>query len=192
MIKDLLYIFGPPAAGKSTLMRQLRLPWDMELVKFPPVPHVVLRSQRTGVAHGLELGVPRETHPGTDSLAMDISHRASDFLIRSPLDFALGEGARLATRPFLTRLLDAGVRVHLLYLYAPGDLLDARCAERGTRQNPGWRKGAATRAYNLAAWARDEPRVSYMAQSSVVQPGDLADWLRDQPELEFLSEEVSA
>jgi hypothetical protein len=193
VIKDLLYICGAPATGKSTLMRQLRLPWDMEIVKDPPVPHMLLRSPVTGAAHGLELGVPRETHPGTDSLAMDISHRASDFLLRTPVGFALGEGARLATRPFLTRIAEAGVRVLLIYMYADDSVLDQRCTQRGTTQNYSWRKGAYTRAFNLATWARDMDWINYYtACTRTAEPGTLADRLLTTAGLEFLSEGVSA
>lgn len=186
MIRDLVYICGAPGAGKTTLMRHLRLPWDMEVVRQPPVPHVLLRSPG-GILHGLELGVPREVHGGTDSLAMDISHRASEFLLRSPVGFALGEGARLATRPFLSRLAAAGVRVHLVHLDTPPVLLDERCAERGTTQNPAWRRGAATRALNLAAWALDDPHINYLElRSGRLEPGSLAEWITDHRGLEFL------
>lgn len=193
MIRDLLYICGAPGVGKSTLMRQLRLPWDMEVVKAPPVPHVLLRSPSSGVLHGLELGVPREQHPGTDSLAMDISHRASDFLLRSPVPFALAEGARLATRPFLTRMVTAGVRVSVLYAFADDSVLDQRCEQRGTTQNYSWRKGAYTRAFNIAVWARDQERINYMAlEMNTLEPGSAADWVRDRPGLEFLESGVNA
>jgi len=192
VIKDLLYICGAPGVGKSTLMRYLRLPWDMEVVKGPPVPHTLLRSMNSGALHGLELGVPRQQHPGTDSLAMDISFRASDFLLRTPVDFALGEGARLATRPFLSRLTAAGVRVHLLYLYADDDVLDHRCAQRGTSQNYSWRKGAQTRAYNLAEWAAADGDIDFhsMTSTHLVEPGCMAERVQDIPALGFLTDGV--
>lgn len=157
MIRDLLYIVGPPGVGKSTLARELRSGWDMEVARHHAVPHTLLNDPRTGRTAGLELGVPREDFPGTDALAMDIGPRALQFLSASCAPFALGEGARLATRPFLGGLAQQGVAVTVVELMAPQALLDERWRARGARQNPSWRKGAATRAQRIAEWAAGAP-----------------------------------
>ena len=103
------------------------------------------------------------------------------------MDFALGEGARLATRPFLSRLAAAGVRVHLLYLTVPDAVLDQRCAQRGTTQNYSWRKGALTRAHNLALWAQQTEEVHLMKfDHPMTTSGDLADWLCERGGMDFL------
>lgn len=156
MINNLLYIVGPPGSGKSTLARELTSGWDRMVVRQPPVPHVLLRHPSSGFCAGLELGVPREQFPGTDTLAMDIAPRASVFLTRACLPFALGEGSRLATRPFLGGLVELGVRLTFVSLRASQELLEERWLARGARQNPSWRKGAATRAQRMEEWARSQ------------------------------------
>lgn len=149
MINNLLYICGAPGVGKSTVSRELTRGWDKELERAHPVPHSRLLHPASRRVVGLELGVPRADFPGTDALAMDIGPRAQQFLSTAYVPFAFGEGARLATQPFIFGLASQGVRTTLVLLTASEELLEARWLERGAKQNPAWRKGAATRAHRL-------------------------------------------
>jgi hypothetical protein len=152
VINHLLYIVGAPGVGKSTLARTLTEGWDREVLRSAPVPHSRLRHPATGRLIGLELGVPRPDFPGTDTLAMDISPRALQFLTGQCVPFALCEGSRLATRPFLGELARSGVSILLVSLTADEELLEQRWRDRGAKQNPTWRKGAATRAERITEW----------------------------------------
>lgn len=179
MIRELLYLVGPPGVGKSTLARKLRTGWDTELLRTALVPHLRLIRPETGRLAGLELGVPRTQFPGTDALAMDIGPRALAFLLESPAPFVFAEGARLATRPFLGSLARQGAAVTVVELTAPQELLDARWRERGARQSPSWRKGAATRAQRVGEWAAGTPGVQLLRlDAAQLGPDDLAGAVR--------------
>jgi predicted kinase len=187
VINNLLYLVGPPGVGKSTVARELTSGWDKEVMRSVPVPHTRLLHPSTRRMLGLELGVPREQFPGTDTLAMDISPRALAFLSTVLAPFALGEGSRLATRPFLGELARAGVAVTLVRLTADEELLTARWQGRGAKQNLSWRKGATTRADRLADWfltQTSEHRTGFRTyldlDATEATPAELADSIRDR------------
>lgn len=184
MIEQLLYLVGAPGVGKSTVARELTHHWDKTVVPTGPVPHVRMLHPMSGRLLGLELGVPRADFPGTDALAMDIGPRALKWLGSACCPFVLGEGSRLATRPFLGGMAQAGVRVTLVRLTADEELLTERWRARGSKQNPSWRKGAATRAERVSTWFRGqvgwEPGFDRLVEIEVtdLNPADTADMVR--------------
>lgn len=147
---ELVYLIGPPAAGKSTLMAALTQGCARRHVPHP-IGHDELLDGATGARLAVELGRRRPSHPGTDALPMNVAPAARSYLAGRPAALVLAEGDRLAHLGFLDAASRAGYRVTAVYLEVPERVLDARCVARGTTQNGPWRTGRATKARNLAA-----------------------------------------
>ena len=157
-----LYVVGPPGVGKTTLMRMLKAEW----LEGPP--HQAWPKSLVWVTPlfapdrlvGLEIGRQRDAFGGTDALGMAVMPQALHWVgvARFP-EVVLGEGARLGTAIFLGAL---GKRTDLtvVHLVAEEATLAERRAARGSKQDPTWMRGAATRAANTAQRLRDDyPRV---------------------------------
>lgn len=175
----LLYLAGAPAVGKSTLMAELTSACN-RWPRTDPIPHDVLltRAQPGGpfsVTAGIEIGRRRPHFPGTDALSYAIAPAALDWLDGAcPYALALAEGDRLATTGFLLGAQGAGWRVHLVYLHARQDILDARRAARGSTQDPVWAKGRATKAARLADRVADTGVQVLDLGVGTASPADLA------------------
>ena len=148
---NVLYLIGPPASGKSTLMAHL----TREATRTPhpnhPIPHDHLTYPNATTA--AELGTQRPNFPGTDTLSMSINPTATTSLTDGTwdhLDHLLGEGDRLANTQFL---LTAHTHhpLTVLYLHAPPDLTHKRTQQRGTKQSATWVRGRQTKTERLAA-----------------------------------------
>jgi hypothetical protein len=174
----LVYFFGPPACGKSTLMAELTKNCERSAVASR-LPHDVLFRGTRLV--GVEMGRRRPAFSGTDALSMSIHPKAVSWVGLRPHSLILGEGARLATVGFLKAAEAAGYRVFPFHMKAPEDLLAERRRIRGSRQNEAWMRGAATRAENLA---RELSAPSFFVDAP---PGELAVRVRGWvPALEVL------
>jgi ribose 1,5-bisphosphokinase PhnN len=184
-VNHLIYLSGPPAVGKSTLMAELTR-HCRRTEGSAPFAHDLLKVN--GATVGVELGRRRGAFSGTDALSMSVNPRACAWISRRPARLILAEGDRLANATFLTVAAESGYAVTLINLTADPDTLAARAATRGSDQNPAWARGRATKADRLAAaavvagWtvihingaarAPDELAASLRAQIPALQPLD--------------------
>lgn len=149
-MSDLLYLTGAPGAGKSTLMGALTAGCERSPATAG-LPHDHLT--RGGELVAAEAGHWRPGFPGTDTLALNAHPQALAWIANAPHELVLAEGDRLATAGFLQAARSAGYGCHLASLTVPSGVLDARCAARGSTQNPAWRRGRATKTERLTAHA---------------------------------------
>jgi len=168
---DLVYLAGAPGAGKSTLMAELTACCERHPQKGPP-PHDALI--RDGDILGCEIGKHRAAFPGTDALSMSVQPVTLDWMRRFYYRTVLGEGQRLGNRKFLDAAASMAYFVTLVYLDADEDLLRQRRSARGSAQDYGWVKGAATQAANLFAWAEQQTRITAVSFDAAVPPAELA------------------
>lgn len=185
-MSTLVYLIGPPAAGKSTLMQMLTGGCD-RAPSLTPFPHDILIDPATALPVGAEMGRRRAGFPGTDTLAMNVSPIVCRWLAEGGgPGLLLGEGDRLAHLAVFTAATQGGRRVVLGHVSAPQRVLDARCAGRGSSQAESWRAGRATKVDRLTAAAAEHHTVLTL-DSVVHTPAELVVLLRAAvPELEVL------
>lgn len=146
----LLYIVGPPGAGKSNLV-------DLLTHRLKPYARVEERPfAHTVWAPGVvELGCRREAFSGTDALGMNVQPKVLTWLADEAPGYVFGEGDRLGNDSFLAGALAIGYDVQVIRLVVSPHVAEARrrarAAELGVPlQNPTWLKGRLTKVRNLA------------------------------------------
>jgi energy-coupling factor transporter ATP-binding protein EcfA2 len=145
----LIYLIGPPGAGKSTLMARLTAAYDRNEATVEGVPMDVLLLH--GGQVGVEVGRRRASFSGTDALHLGIHPTACAWIIKTPEPLIFAEGQRLGTSKFLSDAAASGRAVELLWLDPDPATVAARRAMRGFQQSESFVKGATTRAARLAA-----------------------------------------
>lgn len=153
--REAIYLIGPPGVGKTTLMNEILDGWRREEpVKLNGTLVGEPLTDTNGVTRALHLGKTREQFGGTDALSMAVNPKAIEWVRTAALpQMIFGEGQRLANMGFLAAL-HARTILTVVYLTAPERILDARCDQRGSKQDPRWRKAGRTRAANLAGELR--------------------------------------
>lgn len=195
MTDDLVYLIGPPAVGKSTLMRELTRGCQREAEAKPFAHDWLYDPAERGVQLtrlGIELGRRRADFPGTDTLAMNVAPVARQWIATRPNPLILAEGDRLANMAFLLAAQAVGYVVNVVYLHAEPDVLDARSQQRGSAQNAAWRKGRTTKSSNLTTASRTEGLKVFTLDSGFLSPVGCAMRLRSWiPALRKLPESSS-
>ena len=154
-----LYLIGGAGTGKSTLMANLLANTTQKpLEDFHSLRNakalVTLRGHRLATEdgrQGLYLGVLRDEFPGTDGLDRATSPTGADWLAAggaNEFEFVVGEGATLATRPFMTAL-DRHTDLLLVELRCPEEELKLRFEKRGSSQENSFVTATVTRSRNL-------------------------------------------
>lgn len=159
--QPLIYIVGPPAAGKTTLMGELTKGLGGFNTKLGSMPVFLMDAGRVA-----ELGQRRPGgFSGTDALSMSIQKTAIEF-VTDPEFYnvlLLGEGDRLANVSFFQAVEDSDRPLVIVSLRVDETERVRRATQRGSNQNPTWVKGRVSKALKLGWWAdvtldaRDDP-----------------------------------
>lgn len=186
-----LYLVGAPASGKSTTMAALRDLLGVETGEAEtlwPGHHGIFKGEPLvsvldGEVIGVSLGVNRPGgFPGTDGLSMAAPPVAIEWAQEADLPpLIVGEGNRLSTDGFMTALARATEMV-VAHLVVPGEVLDRRCAERGSSQDARWRKSAATRASRAVVAAVGAGATAVHCNTDVFTPHEVARQLLEELE----------
>lgn len=140
----LAYIVGEPGVGKSTLVKSFTGQCPIRRVHHMPVLHT---SYSARVA---QIGEDREEFGGTDTLGY-LQPIVQMWLNKEPYPCMLGEGDRLNNFGFFEFLIDQGIELTVIALWAP-ELARERREERAERvgkaQKEWWLKTRTTKVEN--------------------------------------------
>jgi ABC-type cobalamin/Fe3+-siderophores transport system ATPase subunit len=149
MRNRLVYLVGPPGAGKTTVLDRL-VGSNRRVLVRKPFAHQLLPDIGAVI-----LGEHRPPFSGTDTLSMGVARIIEPWLQRAEHPLILAEGDRLAYERFFRVAAQAGYEVRLFHID-----VDQVTAERRRRvrsemnglkaQNEAWCAGRATKARNLA------------------------------------------
>lgn len=171
--RRMVMLVGPPAAGKSTLMQHLTQRWQPWPRPQAKPPHVLYLDDRHET-QAIELGALRDDFPGTDALPHTAIEPALEWLHTAGAPLVLLEGTRLAVQRWVTAAGDLGYHVLIALLDTEDAELDRRCAQRGSHQSLPWRRGTATRARKLHAWAQTLPYCTTLTLDATHHPDVLS------------------
>jgi hypothetical protein len=150
---NVLAIGGPPASGKTTLMKQIFDMADDWSEKTQPVK--LLDGYYSETLNTWILGVYEEsvgTFQGTDKLSKQVPPQLVKFIRNNaakPVNI-LFEGANVVTAKTLGEIVDCNVNFALLRLMVASSLKQDRHKIRGDNQNDQFKKAKETQIENIA------------------------------------------
>ncbi len=149
---NVLAIGGPPASGKTTLMKQIFAMADDWSEKVQPVK--LLDGYYSKKLNTWILGVYEDsvgTFQGTDKLSKSVPPQLVKFIDENaakPVNI-LFEGANVVTAKTLGEVIDCDVNFALLRLMVAGSLKQSRHKDRGDKQNEQFKKAKETQIENV-------------------------------------------
>lgn len=168
-----LWIVGEPGVGKTTVIR----PFLEGALTYIARPKWTIVGGLSGsiCAAGHYRGEPFD---GADTLPIGDIKLALAYWEECLRDRALTilDGDKLSTASALARVREAGAEVRCVHLMASEEMVLARRAARGTKQDPTWVKGRKTKAMRFASMFRGgDERFELWADRS---PADLTELVR--------------
>lgn len=145
-MRNLTYIIGIPASGKSTAMRNALKGVEKGEDVPQPFPFTWHRKKNLIV-----LGKDREEFSGTDAMAYSVMPKVLDF-IKDPTtrpDTILGEGDRLANDNFFKGCFYGEWDLNIVLIDTPPAIAERRCFQRRSKQSASWRAGRITKVNKL-------------------------------------------
>lgn len=149
---NVLAIGGPPASGKTTLMKQIFELADDWSEKIRPVK--LLDGYYSKKLNTWILGVYEDsvgTFQGTDKLSKSVPPQLVKFIrenANKPVNI-LFEGANVVTVKTLSEIIDCDVNFALIRLMVSGSLKQSRHKARGDKQNEQFKKAKETQIENV-------------------------------------------
>lgn len=154
----LVYLFGEPGAGKSTLTRDaIGGIMKTGFRQRKPFAHTIFPFAGGMTAYlGEDDG--KGLFPGTDRLSMGAQPLAIKFLRDAAIRTVIAEGDRLATVSFFEAALQTGHKI--LAVHVVSSQADRRRKKRATqagkKQNETWVKGRISKVEKLAEYCRSK------------------------------------
>ena len=149
-----LYVVGPPGVGKTSLVREL-----FKVLDPFGTRHLVAKPKWTVGAEICAAGhYTGETFDGADTVPYNAAQAALDYwatnLKTKPCTILDGDRfSHDKARAFFLSHVPCE-NLFTVHLTAPEEVLAERRELRGSKQNPTWMKGRATKAANFAAGAK--------------------------------------
>ena len=162
MLPRAVYVIGGAGVGKSTFMEKLL---DLNRIELGPLEDLHAQPNAAGnvvtlrghtYTHqecpGVYLGLMRDQFPGSDGLDRASSMTGSSWAYQKAIhyDTIIGEGATLATRPFLFALSNSSDLL-VIALRCDPVVHDLRLLQRGSGQAESFITSTVTKTRNLAA-----------------------------------------